>query len=138
MRSAPPQASQEKCHNWGVLTESEMMRSTANDQIGKITATLTVTKRLKSMYGKSLSANPINTMTQIALSDLPETIQALLTQAIQTGEPLTIAQNDRPVAIISPIQKSKRAAFGSAKDSGKIIGDIIEPTSNLVTWDVLS
>ena len=47
-------------------------------------------------------------------------------------------QNDRLVAIISPIKKSKRAAFGSAKDSGKIIGDIIEPTSNLVTWDVLS
>ena len=47
-------------------------------------------------------------------------------------------QNDRPVAIISPIKKSKRAAFGSAKDSGKIIGDILEPTSNLVTWDFLS
>lgn len=90
------------------------------------------------MYGKSLYPHPTNTMTQIALSDLPETIQALLTQAIQTGEPLTIAQNDRPVAIISPIQKSKRAAFGSVKDSGKIIGDIIEPTSNIVTWDVLS
>jgi antitoxin (DNA-binding transcriptional repressor) of toxin-antitoxin stability system len=77
-------------------------------------------------------------MTQIALSDLPETIQALLTQAIQTGEPLTIAQNDQPVAIISPIKKSKRSAFGSAKNCGKIIGDTIEPTSNLVTWDALS
>jgi antitoxin (DNA-binding transcriptional repressor) of toxin-antitoxin stability system len=59
-------------------------------------------------------------MTPIALSDLPETIQA-----IQPGEPITIAQNDRPVAIISPIKKSKRSAFGSAKDSGKIIGDIV-------------
>ncbi|NJR24022.1 MAG: prevent-host-death family protein [Richelia sp. CSU_2_1] len=77
-------------------------------------------------------------MTQIALSDLPKTIQALLTQAIQTGEPVTIAQNDRPIAIISPIQKSTRSAFGSAKNSGKIIGDIVEPTSNLVTWDSLS
>ncbi len=81
--------------------------------------------------------NPTNTMTQIALSDLPETIQALLTQAIQTGKPLTIAQNDRPVAIISPIKKSKRVAFGFAKDSGQIIGDIVKPTSNLVTWDAL-
>jgi antitoxin (DNA-binding transcriptional repressor) of toxin-antitoxin stability system len=106
-----------------------MMRSTANDERGKITATLTVTNSLKSIYSKSLYPHPTNTMTQIALSDFPETIQALLTQAIQTGEPLTIAQNDRPVAIISPIQKSKRAAFGSAKDSGKIIGDIVEPTS---------
>ncbi|MEG3878178.1 hypothetical protein QT972_12420 [Microcoleus sp. herbarium7] len=100
-----PQASRSNCHNWGILTESEMMRSTANDQRGKITATLTVTNRLKLMYGKSLSPHPTHTMTQIALSDLPETIQALLTQAIQTGEPLTIAQNDRPVAIISPIKK---------------------------------
>lgn len=115
-----------------------MRRSTAIDQRGKITATLTVTNRLKSMYGKSLHPNPTNTMTPIALSDLPETIQALLTQAIQTGEPLTIAQNDRPVATISPIKKSKRSAFGSAKDSSKIIGDIVEPTSHLVTWDVLS
>lgn len=47
-------------------------------------------------------------------------------------------QNDRPVAIISSIKKNKRSAFGSAKDSGKIIGDSVEPTSNLVTWNSLS
>jgi hypothetical protein len=40
-------------------------------------------------------------------------------------------------AIISPIKESKRALFGVMKDSGKILGDIIEPTSNLVTWDVV-
>jgi antitoxin (DNA-binding transcriptional repressor) of toxin-antitoxin stability system len=79
--------------------------------------------------------NPINTMTQIAFSELPETIQALVTKAIETGEPLTITENDRPLATISPIKKIKRATFGSAKNSGKIIGDIVGPTSNLVTWD---
>ena len=77
-------------------------------------------------------------MTQITLSDLPETIQTLLKQAQKTGEPVTITQNGIPLAIISPIKKSKSAAFGVMKDRGKILGDIVEPSSNLVSWDVLS
>jgi antitoxin VapB len=44
-------------------------------------------------------------MTQITLSDLPETIQTLLNQAQKTGEPLTIRQNGIAIAIISPIKK---------------------------------
>jgi antitoxin (DNA-binding transcriptional repressor) of toxin-antitoxin stability system len=77
-------------------------------------------------------------MTQIILSDLPETIQTLLNQSQTTGQTLTITQNGIPLAIISPIKKSQRAAFGVMKDSTKIIGDIVEPSSNLVEWDVLS
>jgi antitoxin VapB len=44
-------------------------------------------------------------MTQITLSDLPETIQTLLNQAQKTGEPLTLRQNGIAIAIISPIKK---------------------------------
>ena len=76
-------------------------------------------------------------MTQITLPELPQNLQNLLNQAQKTGEPLTIIQNGIPFAIISPIKKSKRAAFGAMKDSGQITGDIVEPTANLVTWDVL-
>jgi antitoxin (DNA-binding transcriptional repressor) of toxin-antitoxin stability system len=76
-------------------------------------------------------------MTQITLSELPETIQNFLNQAQNTGEILTITQNDIPIAIIAPIKKSKRAAIGAMKNTGKIVGDIVEPTANLVTWDVL-
>jgi prevent-host-death family protein len=77
-------------------------------------------------------------MAQIILSDLPETIQTLLNQAQTTGEPLTITQNGIPLAIISPIKKSPRAAFGVMKESIKIVGDIVEPSSNLVDWDALT
>ena len=76
-------------------------------------------------------------MTQITLAELPQNLQTLLNQAQKTGEPLTIIQNGIPFAIISPIKKSKKAVFGAMKDSGKITGDIVEPTANLVTWDVL-
>jgi antitoxin VapB len=44
-------------------------------------------------------------MTQITLSELPETIQSLINQAKKTGETLTITQNGIPFAIISPIPK---------------------------------
>jgi prevent-host-death family protein len=77
-------------------------------------------------------------MAQIILSDLPETIQTLLSQAQTTGEPLTITQNGIPLAIISPIKKSPRAAFGVMKESVKIVGDIVEPSSNLVDWNALA
>ena len=73
-------------------------------------------------------------MTQIALTDLPDTVQTLLDRARETGEPLTITRNGIAIAIVSPIKKGKRAAFGAMKDTGKIIGDIVEPTSNLLTW----
>jgi antitoxin (DNA-binding transcriptional repressor) of toxin-antitoxin stability system len=76
-------------------------------------------------------------MTQITLAELPQDLQTLLNQAQKTGESLTIIQNGIPFAIISPIQKSKRAVFGAMKDSGKITGDIVEPTVNIVSWDVL-
>ncbi len=65
-------------------------------------------------------------MTTITLSELPETLQTLLQQIAQTGETLTITQNDRPFAIISPVSKRKRAAFGSMKAETKILGDIFK------------
>ncbi len=67
-------------------------------------------------------------MIQITLAELPETVQNLINQAQKTGEPFPIIQNGIAIAIISPINKSKRAAFGAMKDSGQITGDIVEPT----------
>jgi antitoxin (DNA-binding transcriptional repressor) of toxin-antitoxin stability system len=76
-------------------------------------------------------------MTQITLSELPEALQSFISQAQTTGETLTITQDGITLAIISPIKKSNRAAFGAMKNSGKIQGDIVEPTASLVTWDAL-
>jgi antitoxin (DNA-binding transcriptional repressor) of toxin-antitoxin stability system len=77
-------------------------------------------------------------MNQITISDFSETIQTLLSQAQKTGDSLTIIKDGVPLAIIQPIKKNKRAAFGVMKNRTKIVGDIVEPTSNLVSWDVLS
>lgn len=74
-------------------------------------------------------------MTQITITELPENLQNLLTQAQKTGETLTIIQDGTPLAIISPLKPKKRASFGVMKNSTEIIGDIVEPTSELVTWE---
>ena len=44
-------------------------------------------------------------MTQITISELPQTLQILINQAKKTGESLTITENGIPLAIISPIKK---------------------------------
>ena len=76
-------------------------------------------------------------MTQITLSELPESLQTLLNQAQKTGEALTIIQDGVPLAIISPKKKKKRATFGAMKDRVEIVGDVLEPTSELVSWEVM-
>jgi antitoxin (DNA-binding transcriptional repressor) of toxin-antitoxin stability system len=70
-------------------------------------------------------------MNQITLSDFSETIQTLLSQAPKTGENLVITKDGVPLAMIQPILKNKRSAFGAMESRTKIIGDIVEPTSNL-------
>ena len=76
-------------------------------------------------------------MTQITLSELPESLQTLLDRVQKTGEALTIIQDGIPLAILTPIQQQKRAAFGAMKDRVEIVGDILEPTSELVSWEVM-
>ncbi len=76
-------------------------------------------------------------MTQITLSELPESLQNLLNQAQKTGEALTITQDGIPLATISPIKQQKRATFGAMKDRIEIVGDILEPTSELVSWEAI-
>ncbi len=67
-------------------------------------------------------------MTQITLSELPESLQTLLERAQKTGEVLTITQDGIPLAILTPIKQQKRAIFGAMKERVEIVGDILEPT----------
>ncbi len=76
-------------------------------------------------------------MATITLSELPKNLQILLDEAQKTGKALTITRDGIPLAIISPIQSKKRTAFGVMRNSGEIIGDVVEPTSELVSWETL-
>jgi antitoxin (DNA-binding transcriptional repressor) of toxin-antitoxin stability system len=74
-------------------------------------------------------------MTEITLSELPDSLQSLLNQAQKTGETLTIIHDGTPLALISPIKPNNRASFGIMKNCTEIIGDLVSPTSELVSWE---
>ena len=76
-------------------------------------------------------------MEQITLSELPASLQQLFNQVQQTGKPLTITEDGTPIVTIYPAQISKRAEFGVAKDSGQVLGDLVEPPLSPTAWKVL-
>jgi prevent-host-death family protein len=79
-----------------------------------------------------------STTTQITLSELPEALQQLIANVQRTGKPLTVVDNGKPVVIVSPVSsQQKRPAFGVLKESGEILGDIIEPVVSPTIWKVL-
>jgi hypothetical protein len=106
----------------------------------------------------------LDVVLQLPEEEQEKIIQEIKKSSLKNGEQnllsgfneksLTITQNEEqnplstfkkgasiyPIGITPPypINKSKRAPFGVMKNSGKIIGDIVEPTSGLSTWDVLS
>jgi antitoxin VapB len=68
---------------------------------------------------------PATTMTQITISELPQTLQTLINQAKRTGEPLTITENGIPLAIISPIKKkSLLEVFATLDDIDEEFPDV--------------
>jgi antitoxin (DNA-binding transcriptional repressor) of toxin-antitoxin stability system len=77
-------------------------------------------------------------MYQITLSEFPENLRMLVSQAQLTGDSLEITQDGETVAVISPVTRRKRVKFGMMKSRTRVLGDIVEPTSDLVDWDVLS
>ncbi len=66
-------------------------------------------------------------MTQITISELPQTLQTLINEAKKTGEPLTITENGIPLAIISPIKKkSLLEVFANLEDIDKEFPNVDE------------
>jgi hypothetical protein len=77
-------------------------------------------------------------MLQINFSEFPENLRVLVNQVQLTGDSLAIEKDGKTVAVISPVVGKKRGKFGMMNNRTKTLGDIVETSSNLVDWDVLS
>jgi len=51
----------------------------------------------------------------------------LMEEVDETGLPLTITKNGRPIAQLMPMPERRRSALGLHKGRGEILGDIISP-----------
>ncbi|HEX5077651.1 MAG TPA: type II toxin-antitoxin system Phd/YefM family antitoxin [Geminicoccaceae bacterium] len=66
-------------------------------------------------------------MRTIKASDFKARCLKLMDEVAETGEPLVITKNGRPVAQIAPIVSRPKTLRGRHKGQVKIKGDIIEP-----------
>ena len=67
---------------------------------------------------------------------LPQNVQPLIAEINGTNQTLTITDAGKPLAIVSPVTKQKRAAFGCMKNRMQIVDDIVSPVVPESEWEV--
>lgn len=72
-------------------------------------------------------------MKQIKASEFKAKCLKLMDQVAETGEPMLITKNGRPVCRIEPYRPRPATLFGALKGSITIRGDIVSPID--VSWE---
>ena len=80
----------------------------------------------------------VNSMDSMAISKFKATCLATLERVRKTGRPLQVTRFGRPIAEICPPTPMPTAHnwLGARRDTGRILGDLVGPTSDLVDWEV--
>jgi prevent-host-death family protein len=66
-------------------------------------------------------------MRTIKASEFKAKCLKLMDEVAQSGEPLVVTKNDRPIAQLIPISRERRSIWGLHKGQIDILGDILEP-----------
>lgn len=76
-------------------------------------------------------------MESIAISKFKATCLAVLEQVRRTGVPVRVTRFGKPVADVVPPGPPEPTGdwLGSMAGTGRILGDITVPTSELINWD---
>lgn len=77
-------------------------------------------------------------MDSMAISKFKATCLATLERVRKTGRPLRVTRFGKPIAEIRPPTPAPAARnwMGARRSTGRILGDIVSPTGELVTWEV--
>lgn len=78
-------------------------------------------------------------METVPISKFKATCLALLNKVKRTGKPILVTRRGEPVAqIVPPPAPAARGAWlGCLASTGKIVGDIVSPTSEEGDWEAL-
>lgn len=79
-------------------------------------------------------------MEKMAISKFKATCLATLERVRRTGQPLRVTRFGKPVADVVPPapERPPRQWLGSLRGTLDIRGDILVPSSELVTWESLT
>jgi prevent-host-death family protein len=72
-------------------------------------------------------------MRTIKASEFKAKCLKLMDEVAQSGEPLVVTKNGKPIAQLSPIGPNRGSIWGLHKGQIQILGDIIEPID--IEWD---
>jgi len=77
-------------------------------------------------------------MNKISVSQFKAKCLAVLAQVSETGSPVLVTRYGKPVARVMPPPKPTGSEWiGSMKSKGRILGDIVQPASDLDDWEAL-
>jgi prevent-host-death family protein len=78
-------------------------------------------------------------LEEVSISQFKAKCLGLLEQVRKTRKPLRVTKFGKPVADIVPatVAVDRASWFGSMKDSGKILGDIVSPANDPEEWESL-
>ena len=79
-------------------------------------------------------------MERIAISKFKATCLAVMERVRRSGQPVLVVRRGEPVAQVIPPSPSAAnpAWLGSARDSARIEGDLVEPVLDAAEWEVLA
>ena len=72
-------------------------------------------------------------MEIIKASEFKARCLQLMDRVAETGEPIVVTKNGKPVAQLAPLQKKPNTLYGLHKGKIEIEGDILSPID--VTWN---
>ncbi len=78
-------------------------------------------------------------LEEVSISQFKAKCLGLLEHVRKTRRPLRVTRFGKPVADIVPatVTLDRASWFGSMKDSGKILGDIVSPANDPDEWESL-
>jgi prevent-host-death family protein len=78
-------------------------------------------------------------MEAVPIAKFKATCLALLEKVRRTGQPILVTRRGEPIAEVVPCsaRSAGRAWLGSFAATGRIVGDIVSPASDVHDWEAL-
>ena len=90
-------------------------------------------------YGTNEAVEERSAMEEMAISKFKATCLAVLERVRETRKPVRVTRFGVPVAEVVPpaVKPPKKHWMGSMVGTGRIVGDIVSPSSDEKDWEVL-
>ena len=72
-------------------------------------------------------------MKTVKASEFKAKCLKLMDEVAETGEPIIITKNGRPISRLAPYREKHKTAFGALRGSVVIKGDIVSPVD--IDWE---